>query len=104
MLHIFGMGESEAAYRLRTMIERQDNPTLATYVGKGDVLLRITARTALDADPEPLLAPAVQEVEALLGDGQLEGLALKGENKGELQADGLFIAVGTTPQAPSCWA
>lgn len=67
MLHIFGMGESEAAYRLRTMIERQDNPTLATYVGKGDVLLRITARTALDADPEPLLAPAVQEVEALLG-------------------------------------
>lgn len=67
MLHIFGMGESEAAYRLRAMIERQDNPTLATYVGKGDVLLRITARTALDADPEPLLAPAVQEVEALLG-------------------------------------
>ena len=67
MLHIFGMGESEAAYRLRTMIERQDNPTLATYVGKGDVLLRITARTALDADPEPLLAPAVQEVETLLG-------------------------------------
>lgn len=67
MLHIFGMGESEAAYRLRTMIERQDNPTLATYVGKGDVLLRITARTAMDADPEPLLAPAVQEVEALLG-------------------------------------
>lgn len=67
MLHIFGMGESEAAYRLRTMIERQDNPTLATYVGKGDVLLRITARTALDVDPEPLLAPAVQEVEALLG-------------------------------------
>lgn len=39
------------------------------------------------------------QVEALLGDGQLEGLALKGENKGELQADGLFIAVGTTPQA-----
>ena len=38
-------------------------------------------------------------MEALLGDGQLEGLALKGENKGELQADGLFIAVGTTPQA-----
>ena len=39
------------------------------------------------------------QVEALLGEAQLEGLALKGENKGGLQTDGLFIAVGTTPQA-----
>ncbi len=68
ILHIFGMGESEAAYRLQTLIERQDNPTLATYVGQGDVLLRVTARTAPDEDPEQLLAPMVRQIEALLGD------------------------------------
>lgn len=67
MLHIFGMGESETAYRLRELIERQDNPTLATYVGNGDVLLRVTARTAPDEDPEHLLAPTVRRVETLLG-------------------------------------
>ncbi len=39
------------------------------------------------------------QVEALLGEERLEGLVLTGENKGELQSDGLFIAVGTLPQS-----
>ncbi len=38
------------------------------------------------------------QVAALQGEGQLEGLVLKGDHSGELAADGLFIAVGTVPQ------
>jgi len=68
MLHIYGMGESETAYRLRELIENQKNPTLATYVGNGDVLLRITARTEGAEDPAALIDPMVEQVHAILGD------------------------------------
>lgn len=68
MLHIYGMGESEVAYRLRELIETQSNPTLATYVGSGDVLLRITARTEGEDDALALIDPMVEKVHALLGD------------------------------------
>lgn len=62
MLHIFGMGESEVAHRLGDLIEKQTNPTLATYVGNGEVMLRITAKTSLSEDASMLLDPMVHEV------------------------------------------
>ena len=56
-LRIYGAGESQVSYELRDLIDSQTNPTLATYVGFGEVMLRITAKVKLGEDPEPLIAP-----------------------------------------------
>jgi nicotinamide-nucleotide amidase len=62
MLHVFGVGESEATYRLRDLIEGQTNPTIASYVGAGDIILRVTARVKRGEDPSALLDPVVNTI------------------------------------------
>lgn len=44
MVRMIGIGESAMEERVMDLIRHQTNPTIAPYVGKGDVLLRITAR------------------------------------------------------------
>ncbi|AEB29378.1 competence damage-inducible protein A [Carnobacterium sp. 17-4] len=43
ILRFFGIGESQLAAELDDLIEEQKNPTLATYAGKHEVTLRLTA-------------------------------------------------------------
>lgn len=43
VLRFFGIGESQVAAELDDLIEEQKNPTLATYAGKHEVTLRLTA-------------------------------------------------------------
>lgn len=43
VLRFFGIGESQLAAELDDLIEEQKNPTLATYAGKHEVTLRLTA-------------------------------------------------------------
>ena len=43
VLRFFGIGESQLAAELDDLIEKQKNPTLATYAGKHEVTLRLTA-------------------------------------------------------------
>lgn len=68
MLRTMGLGESTVEDMLRNLIDTQTNPTLATYVGDGDVLLRITASTQEGEDPQGLLHPMVERVKDILGD------------------------------------
>ncbi|MGM0411317.1 MAG: competence/damage-inducible protein A [Bacillota bacterium] len=43
-LNFFGIGESTLETKLKDILEKQDNPTLALLAGKGEVKLRITAK------------------------------------------------------------
>ncbi len=43
-INIFGMGESEVETKLHGLMENAVNPTVAPYVGTGEVRLRVTAR------------------------------------------------------------
>ncbi len=43
-LHLYGIGESTAEYKIRHIIESSDNPTVAPYAAEAEVRLRITAR------------------------------------------------------------
>lgn len=67
-VRIFGMGESEVAYRLDHLIKNQTNPTIAPYVKTGEVTLRVTARCQNDAEGEALVLPILSEIRSLLGD------------------------------------
>ncbi len=61
-LRIFGMGESLVEDRLIDLIKNQSNPTIATYVGVGDVILRITAKAQNENESNKLIEPIESEI------------------------------------------
>ncbi|MEN6470886.1 MAG: competence/damage-inducible protein A [Clostridiaceae bacterium] len=65
---IFGVGESAVEFRLKELIESQNNPTIAPYALTGEVTLRITARCKTETEGEALIAPVLDEITAILGD------------------------------------
>ena len=77
-VRIFGLGESDATYRLRHLIENQTNPTVAPYIKPGEVTLRITAKCKTRSEGEALIAPMLQSIQETLGDYvySLEGQSL----------------------------
>ncbi|MCL2002489.1 MAG: competence/damage-inducible protein A [Oscillospiraceae bacterium] len=66
-LRVFGMGESSAEDKLRPLMERLINPTLAPYAKEGEVALRVTASAPSEEEALRLIAPVEEEVKALLG-------------------------------------
>ena len=67
-IRVFGLGESAVEAMLHDRMESLVNPTLAPYVGTGEVRLRITAKAADEAEAEALAAPVIREVRDRLGD------------------------------------
>ncbi len=67
VVRVFGMGESEAEYRLRTLMERQSNPTIAPYALSGEMKLRVTARCKSAEEGERIMAPLIDEIKETLG-------------------------------------
>jgi len=61
VLKFYGIGESALAERLSELLG-MENPTVATYAGRAEVRVRITARTADGVQAEDLLAPVEAEV------------------------------------------
>jgi len=66
-IHVFGIGESRMADMLGDRLHAS-NPTLATYVGNGDIILRATAAAPCEEEAERMLDPVTQEVCAIFGD------------------------------------
>ncbi|MBQ6540506.1 MAG: competence/damage-inducible protein A [Oscillospiraceae bacterium] len=67
-IRIFGMGESAVEDKLRPMMLRMENPTLAPYAKEGEVMLRVTAKAETGEETDRLMEPAVEEVRKILGD------------------------------------
>ncbi len=68
MVKICGMGESQVEDKLLDVIDRQTNPTIATYAKTGEVHLRITARAADEEEAKRLIKPVVKEIRNRFGD------------------------------------
>lgn len=68
LLKVFGVGESALEDKLMDFIEKQTNPTLATYASAGEVSLRVTAKAKSLDEAENLLTPVIDEVKELIGD------------------------------------
>lgn len=68
MLRVFGIGESMMEGRILDLIEAQSNPTIAPYVGDGDVVVRVTASARTRPEAEALLDPCVLAIQERLGD------------------------------------
>ncbi len=88
-VNIFGMGESRVEDTLRGLMTESANPTVAPYAKDGEVLLRVTARGATEAEGAALcdetiakimvspVAPFVYGVDAGSLEAALVGLLIK---------------------------
>jgi nicotinamide-nucleotide amidase len=70
---IAGLGESFVEDKLMPLIDKQTNPTFATYAKEGEVTLRVTVSVSKDhtnpsEDAQSLLDKAVKDIIGLLGD------------------------------------
>lgn len=68
MLKVIGIGEAELESILMDLIEKQGNPTIATYASSGEVMVRVTAKAETDEQAETLLKPVVENIYDRIGD------------------------------------
>ena len=99
-VRMIGIGESAAETKLRDLIDRQTNPTLAPYAGEGEVLFRITQLADDEQEPDNT-GPLLQEIRNRVGSYIYE----IGERKmNEVLADLLRERGLTLSLAESCTA
>lgn len=68
MIKVCGMGESQVEDKLLDLIDRQGNPTIATYAKTGEVHIRVTAKASDEEEAKKLVKPVVKEIKNRLGD------------------------------------
>ncbi|MDO5406514.1 MAG: competence/damage-inducible protein A [Eubacteriales bacterium] len=68
MIKVCGMGESQVEDTLLDLIDKQSNPTIATYAKTGEVHIRVTAKAADEEAARQLVKPVVKEIKSRLGD------------------------------------
>lgn len=64
---VCGVGESMAETMIQDLIEKQNNPTIATYAKTGEVHLRVTAKAENDKEARKLVKPMVKELKGRFG-------------------------------------
>lgn len=67
MIKICGMGESQVEDKLLDLIDRQTNPTIATYAKTGEVHVRVTASAPTTEVADRLIRPVVKEIKKRMG-------------------------------------
>ena len=69
-VRFYGIGESLLETKIKDIMDRQTNPTLALYAKTGEVLLRITASSENKTKCEELINRQLEEIESREGVGE----------------------------------
>ncbi len=67
VLRVSKIGESTTEYLLRDLIDKQTNPTIATYVKNIEVVVRLTAKAKTIEEANRLIDPVSEEIHKRLG-------------------------------------
>ena len=67
MVKVCGLGESQVETDIEDLIEKQSNPTIATYAKTGEVHLRVTAKAENEKAARKLIKPVVRELKVRFG-------------------------------------
>jgi nicotinamide-nucleotide amidase len=67
-LRVFGIGESAMETLIIDLIDKQTNPTIATYAKLGEVTLRVSAKIQDGEDANLILQPVVDEIKKRAGE------------------------------------
>ena len=69
-VRFYGIGESLLETKIKDIMDRQTNPTLALYAKSGEVLLRITASAEDEIKCENMINKQLEEIESREGVGE----------------------------------
>jgi nicotinamide-nucleotide amidase len=64
---VVGLGESATQEKIRDIVNRQSNPTIAYLAGGGQVRVRLSAKAASESEALALIDPVEQEIRDRLG-------------------------------------
>lgn len=64
---VFGIGESILEDMLLDLIDKQSNPTIATYAKQGEVTVRVTSKSTSNEKSLELIMPVINEIHKRLG-------------------------------------
>ena len=95
-IHIFGVGESAAEEKLKGMMEKMSNPSLAPYAKDGEMMLCVTAKAKSRTTAERLMKPVIDAVCETFGE-YIYGIdtdSLENTVIGLLAQEGKTIACG----------
>ena len=67
-VNIFGMGESAVENALADLMKKSQNPTVAPYVDKGEVRLRVTASAENEEKAKNIILPVVEHIKSVIGE------------------------------------
>lgn len=70
VLRYYGIGEAELEVAIQHILEKQTNPTVAPLASDGEVMLRITAKAANEAEAKQLIAEQAAEITGIVGEYQ----------------------------------
>jgi len=99
MMKVFGIGESSMENMIMDIVDEQVNPTVAPYVGDGDVVVRVTALAPTRTEADTLLEPVVSAISKRLGSAVF---SLSGETMEEVLVRILKEKNLTVSVAESC--
>lgn len=67
-VNIFGMGESSVENALADLMKKSSNPTVAPYVDKGEVRLRVTASAQNEDKAKKIILPVIEYIKSVIGE------------------------------------
>ncbi len=68
MVKICGVGESTVEEAIQDLIQKQSNPTIATYAKTSEVHIRVTAKGSDKSEAKKLVKPVVKELKKRFGE------------------------------------
>lgn len=79
-LRVFGVGESNAEYLIKDIIQNQTNPTVAPYAKKSESIFRITAKAHSENEADDMILNIASKIRNVLGS------SVYGEDDNSLQS------------------
>ncbi|MDP9225360.1 MAG: competence/damage-inducible protein A [Actinomycetota bacterium] len=70
---VVGLGESATQEKIRDIVDRQTNPTIAYLAGGGQVRVRMSAKAASESQALGLIGPVEEEIRSRLGADAVDG-------------------------------
>jgi nicotinamide-nucleotide amidase len=64
---VVGLGESATQEKIRDIVDRQSNPTIAYLAGGGQLKIRLSAKAASESEALALIGPVEEEIRSRLG-------------------------------------
>jgi len=95
IIKVLGLGESTIEEKIRDLVDKQVNPTIAFLAPRGEVYIRVTAKTGTEKEAMEMIAGIENEIRKRLGDYVYgaDGETMESVVAGLLKRHGLTVSV-----------